>query len=118
MIFKFIQIIGFLSLVLSCNHSQKPGTATAENISISKKMEAVKEIEETIKPYKVALDKTMNQVLSYSVDTYSKKDGDYNTAIGNLMADAVFELTNPVFQSRTKKNIDIVLLNHGGIRSI
>ena len=105
-------------MVLSCSHSQKPGTATAENISISKKMEAVKEIEETIKPYKVALDKTMNQVLSYSVDTYSKKDGDYNTAIGNLMADAVFELTNPVFQSRTKKNIDIVLLNHGGIRSI
>jgi 2',3'-cyclic-nucleotide 2'-phosphodiesterase (5'-nucleotidase family) len=118
MIFKFIQIIGFLSLVLSCSHSQKPVTAKAENISISKKMEAVKEIEETIKPYKVALDKTMNQVLSYSVDTYSKKDGDYNTAIGNLMADAVFELTNPVFQSRTKKNIDIVLLNHGGIRSI
>ena len=105
-------------MVLSCSHSQKPVRAKAENISISKKMEAVKEIEETIKPYKVALDKTMNQVLSYSVDTYSKKDGDYNTAIGNLMADAVFELTNPVFQSRTKKNIDIVLLNHGGIRSI
>jgi len=118
MIFKFIQIIGFLYLVLSCSHSQKIVTAKAENISISKKIEPVKEIEETIKPYKVALDKTMNQVLSYSVDTYSKKNGDYNTAIGNLMADAVFELTNPVFQSRTKKNIDIVLLNHGGIRSI
>ncbi len=34
------------------------------------------------------------------------------------MADAIFELTNPVFKRRTGKNIDMVLLNHGGIRSI
>ena len=60
----------------------------------------------------------MNKVLSFSVDNYSKNDGDYNTAIGNLMADAVLELTNPVFKNKTEKNIDMVLLNHGGIRSI
>ena len=56
--------------------------------------------------------------LSYAVDTYSKKDGDYNTAIGNLMADAVFELSKPILKSRTGKDLDMVLLNHGGIRSI
>ncbi len=69
-----------------------------------------------ISPYKENLDKTMNEVLSFSMDTYSKNDGDYNTAVGNLMADAVFELTSPLFKSRTGKNIDMVLLNHGGIR--
>ena len=49
MIFKLVQIIGFISLVLSCKHSQKSGTAKAENISVSKKIEPLKEIEETIK---------------------------------------------------------------------
>ena len=115
---KLVQIIGFISLVLSCDTSKTLAASEGQNISINENISSVKAVEDVIAPYKLAIDKTMNQVLSYSVDTYSKKDGDYNTAIGNLMADAVFELTNPVFQSRTKKNIDIVLLNHGGIRSI
>ena len=110
-------MIGFLSLVLSCDNSKKLVTTGVQNISINKEIEAVKEIEDVIAPYKVNLDKTMNEVLSFSVDTYSKNDGDYNTAVGNRMADAVFELTSPLFKSRTGKNIDMVLLNHGGIRA-
>ena len=116
--YKYIQIIGFISLFLSCDHSKKLINSKAENISISKALASSKAIEEVIDPYKINLDKSMNEVLSYAVDTYSKRDGDYNTAIGNLMADAVFELSNPIFKSRTGKNLDIVLLNHGGIRSI
>ena len=46
-----------------------------------------------------------------------KSDGDLNTAIGNLMADVVMEQAGPVFKSRTGNEIDMVLLNHGGIRS-
>ena len=48
----------------------------------------------------------------------NQSDGEYNTAIGNMMADAVYEESNPVFKSRTGEDIDFVLLNHGGIRSI
>lgn len=114
---KIVLMIGFLSLVLSCDNSKKLVTTGVQNISINKEIEAVKEIEDVIAPYKVNLDKTMNEVLSFSVDTYSKNDGDYNTAVGNMMADAVFELTSPLFKSRTGKNIDMVLLNHGGIRA-
>ncbi len=110
-------MIGFLSLVLSCDNSKKLVTTGVQNISINKEIEAVKEIEDIIAPYKVNLDKTMNEVLSFSMNTYSKNDGDYNTALGNLMADAVFELISPLFKNRTGKNIDMVLLNHGGIRS-
>jgi len=33
------------------------------------------------------------------------------------MADIVLEQLNPIFKSRTKKQIDFVLLNHGGIRA-
>ena len=114
---KLVLIIGFISLVLSCDNSKKLVTTGGQNISINKDLQAVKDIEYIIFPYKENLDKTMNEVLSFSMDTYSKNDGDYNTAVGNLMADAVFELTSPLFKSRTGKNIDMVLLNHGGIRS-
>ena len=107
-----------ISLILSCDNSKILVNTEGENISINSGIETIKEVEEIINPYKLNLDKTMNQVLSFSVDNYSKNDGDYNTAIGNLMADAIFELTNPVFKRRTGKNIDMVLLNHGGIRSI
>ena len=116
--YKFVQIIGFLSLFLSCDNSKQLVNTKGENISISKEMASDKSIEAVIAPYKVNLDKSMNEVLSYAVGTYSKGDGDYNTAIGNLMADAVFELSAPILISRTGYNLDIVLLNHGGIRSI
>ena len=115
---KVVQIIMIISLILSCDNSKTLVNTEGENISIDREIEISKEVEDIINPYKLNLDKTMNQVLSFSVDDYSKNDGDYNTAIGNLMADAVFELTNPVFKGRTGKNIDMVLLNHGGIRSI
>lgn len=107
-----------ISLILSCNNSKILVKVNGKNISINREIEPVKQVEDIIYPYKLNLDKTMNKVLSFSVDNYSKNDGDYNTAIGNLMADAIFELTNPVFKDRTEKNIDMVLLNHGGIRSI
>ena len=88
--YKCVQIIGILSLFLSCDNSKQLVNTKGENISISKEMPSDKAIEAVIDPYKINLDKSMNEVLSYAVDTYSKNDGDYNTAIGNLMADAVF----------------------------
>ena len=115
---KLVKIIMIISLILSCNNSRILVNTDGENISINREIEPVKQVEDIVNPYKLNLDKTMNKVLSFSVDNYSKNDGDYNTAIGNLMADAVLELTNPVFKDRTEKNIDMVLLNHGGIRSI
>ena len=86
------------------NDSKKLVNIKGENISISEEIPSNKAIEAVIDPYKINLDKSMNKVLSYAVDTYSKRDGDYNTAIGNLMADAVFELSNPylkVVQGKT-----------------
>nr|WP_315970288.1 5'-nucleotidase C-terminal domain-containing protein [Winogradskyella echinorum] len=75
-------------------------------------------IEDFIKPYRESVNKNLDSVISYAPDTYSKSDGELNTAIGNLMADAVYDEGNIVFNKRTGKNIDFVLLNHGGIRAI
>lgn len=75
-------------------------------------------IDEFLKPYRNNIQKDLDSVLAYSIDTYSKSDGKYNTALSNFMADAVYDEANPVFKKRTGKNIDMVLLNYGGIRSI
>ncbi|WP_452221031.1 5'-nucleotidase C-terminal domain-containing protein [Lacinutrix salivirga] len=76
------------------------------------------EIDAFIKPYREHVNNDLDSVLAYSIDTYSKTDGEFNTAIGNLFADVVLEQSNPVFNTRTGKTIDAVLLNHGGIRAI
>ena len=62
---KLVLIIGFISLVLSCDNSKKLVTTGGQNISINKDLQAVKEIDDIITPYKENLDKTMNEVLSF-----------------------------------------------------
>ncbi len=89
-----------------------------KQIQITDSLSPSAEIESYIKPYRDNIQKDLDSVLAYSVNTYSKADGDLNTAIGNFMADAVYSESNPIFNSRTGKNIDMVLLNHGGIRSV
>ena len=116
--YKLVLIIGFISLIFSCENSKQLVNINAENRIIAEELPSNKDIEAVIDPYKINLDKSMTKILSYSTDTYSKNDGNYNTAIGNLMADAIMELSNPIFKSRTGKNLDMVLLNHGGIRSV
>jgi 2',3'-cyclic-nucleotide 2'-phosphodiesterase (5'-nucleotidase family) len=116
--YKIVLIIGFISLIFSCENSKQLVNINAENRIIAEGLPSNTDIEAVIDPYKINLDKSMNKILSYSTATYSKNDGNYNTAIGNLMADAIMELSNPIFKSRTGKNLDMVLLNHGGIRSV
>lgn len=86
-------------------------------IEISDTLTKNSEIEAFIKPFRNNIQKDLDSVLAYSVKTYSKNDGNLNTAISNFMADAVYSEANPVFKNRTGKDIDLVLLNYGGIRS-
>ena len=89
-----------------------------KQINISDSLERNLNIDNFIKPYREHVNANLDSTLAYAVDTYSKSDGEYNTAIGNMMADAVYEESNALFKSRTGENIDFVLLNHGGIRAI
>lgn len=87
-------------------------------IAISDSITTDSEIESFIKPYRVNIQKDLDSVLAYSAGTYSKNDGEFNTALGNFMADVIYSEANPIFKSRTQKDIDMVLLNHGGIRGL
>ncbi len=81
-----------------------------------------KVIDNFIAPFRTHLNKTLDSTLAYAPETYNKKDYGINralnTAIGNFMADVVYKQAQPIFKSRTKLDIDAVLLNHGGIRSV
>lgn len=105
-------------LLASCKKEVALVKIEGKRLEINDSLTGDKRIDDFVKPYRDNINKDLDSVLCYAVDTYSKNDGELNTAIGNLIADAVLELSNPVFNSRTGNNIDFVLLNHGGIRSI
>lgn len=111
-------ILALTLLCLGCfknyNHEFK-GT----NISINNNIDSDSVIVNYYLPYKKNLEESlMNKPIAYSKKTYRKNDGELNSTLGNLFADATYEMTNERFKKISNENIDIVLLNNGGIRSI
>lgn len=114
---KSLVLLAFICLFFSCKQEYHLNKIEGKQIPVSDSIALDTEIDEFIKPFRDNLEKDMSKVLSYAPKTYHKKDGDFNTTIGNLMAHIVLEEGNPIFNQRTGKNIDMVLLNHGGIRA-
>lgn len=110
-----------LSLVLSCKGNGKENLkiseTNAERIAVDDSVESDAQISEFIAPYKKHLNETLDSIVAYNPNLLSKNNGDLNTAIGNLMADIVMLQAGPVIKRKSGRNIDLVLLNHGGIRS-
>ena len=75
------------------------------------------EILKFIQPYKEHIDKDLSTVLAIAPETIDK-NGVWQTPLGNLFSTVVYEKGNPIFKKRENKSIDIILLNHGGIRTI
>jgi len=92
--------------------NDKIGQVTGSNNS-----ELAQQIDKIIKPYREKIDADLNAILSNAPETIDKS-GEWQTPMGNFLADITFEKSNKVFQMREKKSIDICLLNHGGIRTI
>lgn len=116
--FKLL-IVFFLSLnIISCKTGTlEPAQIEGKRISIDKSITPDTSIEDFIKPYSQHINKTLDSVLAYNPTDLNKSDGELNTALGNLMADIIMVQVNPIFKSRTGKEIDLVLLNYGGIRA-
>lgn len=114
---KHIIKLFLLLLIVSCNKDYTLKKIEGKRIEINDSIQADKAIENYIKPFRENVNRNLDSVISFAPEAYSKRDGDLNTAIGNLMADAVYIESNPVFKKRTGKEIDFVLLNYGGIRA-
>lgn len=116
---KTFFILSFVLALMACkNEPQHLYKIEGKNITITDSLATDASIDAFIKPYREHVNQNLDSVLAYSKGTYSKSDGKLNTAIGNFMADMVYEQANPVFKKRTGHSIDFVLLNHGGIRAI
>ncbi len=114
-----IYCIVIYTTIISCSDkkSYTPERIKSDNISIDTYLTEDLTITAFIKPYKEAIQSEMDSILAYVPASHSKKDSKYNTAIGNMMSDAVFEMTNPIYKQKTGHSLDAVLLNYGGIRS-
>ncbi|PWA06174.1 5'-nucleotidase C-terminal domain-containing protein [Flavobacterium psychrotolerans] len=114
---RFVIFLTF-ALLVSCGGQQMYVTKIeGKDIGITDKNKEVIAIEEFIKPYRATIDKDLNTVLAYSPQTLDKS-GQWQTPMGNLLADITLQRSNLIFNAREKKTIAICLLNHGGIRSI
>ena len=115
--FNFIKIFILILLIFSCSKKNNYNKIGKEQIKIDSFYLADSKIQSFIKPYKKAVQDSLSQVLCYSLKSHSKSDSELNSAIGNMMADAVFEIASPLFKKNYNINADFVLLNFGGIRS-
>jgi len=121
MVLKIKHFVVFITImgINSCNQEKSSlQTMRADNIAIDSSIVAIDSILEFTEPYRERINTVLDSALAYSPIKISKTDGKYNTTAGNLMADIIREQAQPIFKARTGKNIDFVLVNQGGIRSI
>lgn len=113
-----LSILSFCFVIVACkteSNQQKHGY----NIEINQQVLSDSSIVKYYQPFKKNLEESlMNTPISYSQETYKKNDGELNSSLSNMFADAIYEMSNPVFKKMSGKDIDIVILNNGGIRSI
>ena len=106
-------------LLLSCGNNLYQNTKIeGKEIGVTDEYGENKSVDAFVAPYRDHINKDMDVVLAYAPETMDKSKGEWQTTIGNLMAEMTMEMGNPVFTKRTGRNIDICLLNHGGIRAV
>ncbi len=113
----FVLLLTFITLISCSSHHYYTTKIEGKKISISENQNGIPSIENYIKPYKETIDKDLNEVLAYCPENI-EKTGVWQTNMGCFLADITLEKSNPIFQQREQKNIDVCLLNHGGIRTI
>ncbi|NAS13379.1 5'-nucleotidase C-terminal domain-containing protein [Poritiphilus flavus] len=111
----FITIVGFAS----CGDKpQSLAEVKGKQLPISDSLMRSDSIEAFVAPYRRRVNEVLDSTLAYAAFTITKEEGELNTPAGNLMADIILEQASPIFESRSGKAVDFVVLNHGGIRSI
>lgn len=116
---KHFVIFITISIVFSCR--ERPLSLSeirATQLEIEESIGTSDSMEAFISPYRKHVSNVLNAPLAYAPKSISKNDGRYNSSAGNLMADILMEQASPIFKNRTGNEIDFVVLNHGGIRSV
>jgi len=117
---KIKHFVIFITTVffISCSKKYQITKIEGTNIGVSTDYSLSSSIETFVKPYREHIEKDLDSILAYNPETLDKSKGQWQTNIGNFMADVCFERASFVFEKRHQQKIDVCLLNHGGIRSI
>jgi 2',3'-cyclic-nucleotide 2'-phosphodiesterase (5'-nucleotidase family) len=114
----FVLILTLIVFGTNCSAQLVVYKIEGKQINVNEKAFSLAEYNAYIAPYKNRIDTDLNTVLATCPETLEKSKGQWQTNIGDFLADATLEKTNPVFKMREKLDIDICILNHGGIRAI
>jgi 2',3'-cyclic-nucleotide 2'-phosphodiesterase (5'-nucleotidase family) len=118
-VLKLFVIFLTLFFVVSCSKQSYYVTKIeGKRIPVTDKASQNQDIENYVKPYREHINKDLDNILAYCPETLDKSDGKWQTTIGNLMADVTLQRGNLVFKAREKKDINLCILNNGGIRAI
>jgi 2',3'-cyclic-nucleotide 2'-phosphodiesterase (5'-nucleotidase family) len=112
----FVLLLTFTFLISCAEKKYAVTKIEGKEIGITAAATEVVEIENIIKPYREKIDKDLNIVLATAPETIDKS-GDWQTPMGNFLADITFEKANQIFKLREHKAVDLCVLNHGGIRT-
>jgi len=105
-----------IAFILGCSPTPKLKSVTTATIEFNPQNAAVDSTAyKLIAPYRMEMEKTMNEVLVIS-DTALLKELPEGS-LGNFVSDAVLIKTNDRYFPEDKKPADICLLNNGGLRS-
>ncbi|WP_026711378.1 5'-nucleotidase C-terminal domain-containing protein [Flavobacterium filum] len=116
---KHLTVFTFLFLLLlGCKTSYHNYKVEGKQIPIVNLQEDHSTLDAFIAPYRSHINKDLDSILAYCPETLDKSKGEWQTNIGNFMADVCMKESNIIFEKRYGKSIDICILNHGGIRSI
>ncbi|TRW23107.1 hypothetical protein FMM05_15565 [Flavobacterium zepuense] len=109
------------ALLISCGAPAFYATAIeGKKLPISAEYSNNHAIEDYVAPYRTHINKDLDSVLVYCPETMDKTNtiNGWQTTIGNLLADVTFDKAATLIKTRENRNLDICLLNHGGIRSV
>jgi 2',3'-cyclic-nucleotide 2'-phosphodiesterase (5'-nucleotidase family) len=116
---KHLTVCTFLLLLfLGCKTTYYNYKIEGKQIPIINLQEDNSTLDAFIAPYRIHINKDLDSILAYCPETLDKSKGEWQTNIGNFMADVCIYQSNLIFEKRYGKSIDICMLNHGGIRSI
>ena len=114
----FVLILTFLALGNTSWAQLEVYKIEGKQININDKAIAIESYNQYVLPFKTHIDEDLNAVLATCPETLDKSKGQWQTTIGDLLADVTLQKANFVFKKRENLDIDICILNHGGIRSI
>lgn len=121
MILKIQHFVIFVTITCLCACNEAPkklSKISGELLPINDSIYVTDSIDNFVAPYRKHVNEVLDSALAYAPKQITKKDGNYNSSAGNLIADIIYSEANPIFKLRTGHKIDFVISNYGGIRSI